>query len=404
MTTQSFHRKAARAFGVFLCLMAVLLSEAAAQDGGMQLHSSADYVYGQTMNFNLAGVNVGDVDTVILFFRLGTSSDTFAVDVPFEPGASIDVMYSLDLTQTHLPPFGSITYWWQVERDTGAMARVPEQVVSYVDDQFTWRQLAATDEQGGGSIRVHWTGESEILGSQAQDVIFEMLPQIGRLVPLDKIIPFDVYIYPSTADLGAALRLAGREFQPGQTFPDLGVLLVTVVNPETADAELRSELSQGLVDLMLFQALDQYAYNAPPWLRRGLAGAVRGARDVVLEETLRSAIRADTTIPVADLCAGMTITDDLAAAQSESLFNFIVTTYGEEAARDLIAAFAGGDDCPAALRRVIHLTPEQLETGWLRATGSDQGARIIAEISVWLILVLAGFGLAGLLLFRPRRR
>jgi hypothetical protein len=100
----------------------------------------------------------------------------------------------------------------------------------------------------------------------------------------------------------------------------------------------------------------------------------------------------------------MAIADDLAAAQSEALFDFIVTTYGEAAARDLIAAFAGGDDCPAALRKTIHLTPEQLETGWLRATGSDQGARTFAEIGVWLILVLAGFGLAGLLLFRPRRR
>jgi hypothetical protein len=181
-------------------------------------------------------------------------------------------------------------------------------------------------------------------------------------------------------------------------------LLVTVVNPETAEAELRAELSRGLVDLVIYQALDPYAHNVPAWVRRGLAGEVRGARDVVLEETLRAAIEADATLPVADLCAGMAIEDDLAAAQSESLFAFIVATYGEAAARDLISAFADGDDCPTALRKTINLTPEQLETGWLRTVGSDQGARTIAEVGVWLILVLAGFGLAGLLLFRPRRR
>jgi hypothetical protein len=404
MITLFIHRPAIRLIGVMCCLLTIPFSVVVAQDEGLELRSTADYVYGQSMNFNLHAGNADNVESVTLFFRLGTSSDTFTVDVPFEPGANIDASYSLDLRQTHLPPFGSVTYWWQLERASGSSAFVTEQVVSYVDDQFTWRRLSATDEQGGGSIRIHWTGESEVLGAQAQDIIFEMLPQIGRLVPLDGIIPFDVYIYPSTADLSAALRLAGRDYQPGQTFPDLGVLLVTVVNPETAESELRRELSRGLVDLMLYQARDQFTHNMPPWINRGLAGVTRGARDVALEETLQSAIGAGSTIPVADLCAGMPIENELAAAQSEALFGFILTTYGEAATRNLIAAFADGDDCSTALQKALHLTPRQLETGWLRATGSDQGTRTMAEIGVWLILVLAGFALAGLLLFRPRRR
>src|SRR5690606_3992751 len=142
-----------------------------------------------------------------------------------------------------------------------------------------WRQLVVTDEQGGGSVRIHWTGDEESLGDQARNITFEMLPKIGRMAPLEEIVPFDVYIYPSTADLGAALRLAGRDYSPGMTYPDLGVVLVTVVNPETAEAELRQGLSRGLVDLLLYQGLNQYAYNLPPWLSHGIAGVVRGRRD-----------------------------------------------------------------------------------------------------------------------------
>jgi hypothetical protein len=369
----------------------------------MELRSTANYVYGQSMQFNLMATDAGEVKTVRLYFRLGASSDSFVVEVATDTGPAIDVSYTLDLTQTRLPPFSSITYWWQLDRETGEPVPVPEQVISYVDDQFTWRQISATDEQGGGSIRIHWTADNETLGQSARDIIFEMLPSIGRLIPLDRIVPFDVYIYPSTADLGAALRLAGRDYQPGLTYPDLGVVLATVVNPETGESELRRELSRGLVDLLLYQAFDQFTYNVPPWLARGLAGSVRGSRDAVLEETLRSAIEADTIIPVAELCDGMAMENDLAAAQSEALFDFIVATYGEDAARDLIMAFAGGDDCPAALRKTIRLSPQQLETGWLRVTGSDQGSRIVAEMVVWLIMVLAGFGLAGMLLFRPKR-
>lgn len=382
---------------IFICL------PVSGQDQQMDLRSTADYVYGQSMNFNLAAANVGDIESVTLFFRLGVSPDSFAVDVPIEPGDQLNLSYTLDLTQTHLPPFGSVTYWWQLDRAAGSPLRVPEQVLSYVDDQFTWQQLVTTDEQGGGSVRIHWTGDDQTLGEKTRDLIFEMLPKVGRLIPLDQILPFDVYIYPSTSDLGAALRLAGRDFQPGQTYPDLGVILATVVNPETAETELRHGLSRGLIDLLTFQALNQFAFNLPPWLDRGLAGAVRGERDVVLEDALRSAINNHTTIAVSELCDGMSIEDDLATAQSEALLAYIIETYGDEAVRELVTAFAAGDDCPNALRKAIQLTPEQLETAWLHAGSVDQGNRAIGEIAVWLVLVLAGFGLAGLLLLRPHR-
>ena len=37
-----------------------------------------------------------------------------------------------------------------------------------------------------------------------------------------------------------------------------------------AETELRHELSRGLVDLLLFQALGQFVYNLPPWLNLSL--------------------------------------------------------------------------------------------------------------------------------------
>jgi hypothetical protein len=251
-------------------------------------------------------------------------------------------------------------------------------------------------------VRVHWTGESETLGEQARDIVFEMLPEIGRLVPIEQVLPFDVYIYPSTSDLSATLRLAGRDYQPGQTYPDLGVVLLTVLNPETSNSELRSGLSQGLTDLVLYQSLNQYAFNVPAWLKRGMAGAVRGQSDVILQDVLRSAIKADTTIPVAELCGDTPIEDDLAAAQSESLLAFIIMTHGDAAVRDLVNAYAEGNDCTTAMRKAFQLTPEQLESAWLRANSGDRNSQAVAEIAIWLALVLAGFGLAGLLLLRPR--
>lgn len=394
-----------------LCILLGLLSRAApaaAQDEPGMVLSTADYVYGQTMRFRLAAADVGQIESATLFFRIGVSPDAYAVDVPIgdatvAAGAPLEVSYALDLTQTRLPPFSRVTYWWRIERAGDDPLLVPEQVVSYVDDQFTWNQLVETDEAGGGSVRIHWTGEGEALGRQAADLVFEMLPRLSRLVPLDHILPFDVYLYPSTADLGAALRLAGREYRPGQTYPDLGVILTTVVNLETADAELRDGLSRGLADLLLYQAVGQAARALPPWLGRGLAGMVRGRSDPVLDNVLRSAIVAETTLPLAELCAGAADTD-LAAAQSEALLRYVAATYGDAAVRDLIAAFAGGATCEAAVRAATPLTPAQLDAAWLRSLRGGEPGRNVAEMAVWGVLLMAGFGFAALLLLRPRRR
>ena len=265
-----------RAFLLAVLLSFLLGGSALAQDEQIQIQSRADYIYGQSMNFHLLAANLGEVETATLFIRLGTSPDSFAVEVPVEVGERVEISYELDLTQTRLPPFGSITYWWDLDRVGDSTIRVPEQVISYVDDQFSWRQLVTTDEQGGGSIRIHWTGDNESLGGMARDLTFEMLPEIGRLVPITQILPFDIYIYPSSSDLSSALRLAGRDYQPGETYPDLGVLLLTVVNTETAESELRSGLSVELTDLLLYQSVNQSAYNVPLWLRHGFAVVARG--------------------------------------------------------------------------------------------------------------------------------
>lgn len=393
-----------RALCALVCLTLLGISTATAQVEQAEIRSSADYVYGQSMNFNLFTANLGDIEDVTLFFRLGSAPDTYSVNIPVTSGTQVEVTYPLDLSQIRLLPFVSITYWWQINREFGSPFLVPEQIVSYVDDQFVWRQLAMTDERGGGSIRIHWTGDNETLGEQARAIVFDMLPEIGRLIPLQQILPFDVYIYPSTSDLSAALRLAGRDFQPDQSYPDLGVVLATVVNQETAERELRDELSRELVELLLYQALGGQSDQLPPWLSRGLAGAVRDERDVVLEDVLLAAFSTNTTIPLSDLCAGAAIDTDLAAAQSESLVGYLIEAHGESAVRELVTAFSRGADCPTAFSRAVRQTPEQFETTWLRARSSNRSSRAVAEIAVWLVLVLAGFGFAGLLLLWPRRR
>ncbi|MFO7662272.1 MAG: peptidase MA family metallohydrolase [Chloroflexota bacterium] len=388
-------------FGFTLGLSFVFISPVVAQVEQTELRSTAEYSYGQSMRFNLDARNVGDVNKITLYFRLGTSPDSYAVKVPFAPGNEIEASYALDLTQTRLPPFGAITYWWELERADNSTLGAPAQVMNYVDDQFSWRQIRVIDELGGGSVRIHWTGEDESLGEQARTIALEMLPAIGRLLPLDYILPFDIYIYPSSADLSAALRLAGREYEVGQSYPDLGVVLVTVVNPRTADTELRQELSRGLVDLMLYQAVGQFASRVPAWLTTGLSRVVEGQADPLLINSLNAAVANGTTLPLPEFCVISTIDSDLAIAQSEALVAYIVEGYGEKSLRDLIIFFADGADCPSAFQTILSTSPEQMEPAYLLSIKQSSDQPSSMTILLWIGLIGAGFGLAALLVLRP---
>lgn len=390
-------------FGVALALLLVSRPLLAAQDEQTELVSSANYVYGQSMTFNLIARNMGNIEKATLYFRLGASPDSYAVEVPIATGSDVEASYSLDLTQTRLPPFGTITYWWVLDRTDGSTLRVPEQIVNYVDDQFNWRQLSEIDPQGGGSIRFYWTGDDEALGESARNITMELLPRLGDLIPLEMILPFDVYIYPSSADLSAALRLAGREYTPGQNYPDLNVLLVTVVNPQTAEAELRQGLARSLVDQLLYQSIGQYTSNLPPWLPTGLAGVVQDEWNGVAENSLRLALANNEPLPITDLCASTPVDGDLAVAESESLANFFLQVHGEDVLRQFLAGFDGGTDCPTVFQDVLGTRPEEFAGEWRQSWQPvDDQPRDMSSI-IWFALVLAGFGLLTLLVLKPRR-
>ncbi len=98
MTTPTFSLR--RSLMITCMALGLLLAAPAiqAQDGPMELRSTADYNYGQSINFHLSANNVGDIEAITLYIRLGISPDSFSVDVPIDPGQEIDLSYSLDLT------------------------------------------------------------------------------------------------------------------------------------------------------------------------------------------------------------------------------------------------------------------------------------------------------------------
>jgi hypothetical protein len=363
------------------------------------LFSQADYSFGQVMSFRLTAENVDSIKTVILFFRAPEFPNAFSVNIPVTAGPKIDIEHKVDLSQVRLAPFTTVTFWWVLTTDSDQSIIVPEQSIDYEDDQFDWRQL----EQDG--ITVYWTGDEAALGQLALDIVAEALPTLQAVIPTANAPSFQLYLYPSSADLRAALRLTGRDWVGAHADPELGVILVTAVNARTAATDLRQSIPHEMVHFLLYQAIGPAYDTLPLWFNEGLATYMETTPNPNYETILRTAVANRATIPFAELCRSFPDEEEralLAYAQSHSLLRYLQARYGHQVLGALVKAFADGADCQSAVSRTLDRSLADLNQAWLR----DQQPRsplvqFLYDNSLWLLLLVSSFAISTLLILTP---
>ena len=386
--------------GMVVLLLVVATNRVAGQEGDLQAQSAATYTFGQNMQFSLRAKSADEINGATLFFNTPEMTNTYAVELELEPAREIALEHELPLTQVQLAPFTTVHYWWRLTTESGTLM-VDEKTLAYVDDRFMWQELARE------GVDVHWTGQESTLGQVALDVIDGVRPQLQAVFP-GEIEPLDVYIYPSMADLRSALRLTGRDWLGGEAMPELGVLLVTSVNPRTAAFDLGQSIPHELSHLLIYRRLGAQYGNVPRWFDEGLATSLEMAQDVSYEALLTEAVAQEATIPLEQLCAAFPEGDAevrLAYAQSASVVKFIRQSYGMRALRDLVDAYADGAACGSGVQRVLGETIDELEYSWLAGEKPvSPFVRFLRLNGLWVTLAGAGFLIMGLLLIPMRKQ
>ena len=380
--------------------MGLSLSSVAAQTAvSPTFTTEASYTFGQTLTFQLTGDNeFTDVEQLVLFFRSEGSVNTYTADLPITAVSDWPVTHDVDLTSLRLPPFVEIRYWWRITLADNSIVDLPSQTIYYADDQFDWQTLT---QQG---ITVNWVGDGVVLGQTALDIVAESLPRLRQVLPIPDDVAFDLYLYPTSADLRAALRLTGRDWVGAHAHPELGVLLVTAVNPRTAPTDLRQSIPHEMAHLFLYQATGPNYERIPQWFNEGLATYMESSPNPAYEILLQEAVNGRITIPLTDLCHTFPAREEralLAYAQSDSLVGYIQAHYGNQGLRALVAAFADGADCQTGVQRALGLSLTELNQAWLQSLEPRSPLIDLWQANrLWLLLLLVGFGLMGLLI-RP---
>lgn len=385
---------------IFMLLLAAI--SARAQDSEPTLLSDADYTFGQSIQFRLSAKNIPDIETVTLFFKAPEFPNTFTVDVPFESGATIRVVHPVDLSQIRLAPFTRVTYWWKLTAVTGEAIDVPEQIIPYDDNRFEWRQYSRH------GVTAYWTGEDPVIGQLALNIVEETYPRLQSIYSDFQPQPFQLFVYPSTADLRSALRLTGRDWVGAHADPLLGVVLVAAVNARTAAADLGQSVPHEMAHLMLHQVVGEGYDSVSQWFSEGIASYAEPMPRPEYRLALQQAIAEQNTIPFKDLCHAFPSVQEraiLAYAQSVSMIRYIQAHHGNQKIADLTQSFADGADCESSVSRVLDMTLAELEHAWI----SDQEpqsavSNFITDNGLWMLIIAGGFVVSLLLNVGPSRR
>ncbi len=384
-----------------LVIIFLATNQAQAQSDEIVWSAVVEYAFGQSMTFGLTAVSPTTIDQVTLFVSAPELSNTLSVVIDASPSRDIDATYELDLTQVQLAPFTTVTYWWLLQSG-GSETTLSQQSIVYEDNQFDWR----TAQQDG--VAVNWTGDEAGLGQLGLDIVAEAWPRLTRIVPADEADNLNIYIYPSSSDLRAALRLTGRDWVGGHAHPELGVILVTAVNSRTAAADLRQSIPHELAHFLLYQAASSNYESIPAWFSEGLATFVEGSSNPGYETMLETAVADQTTIPFAEICQAFPTVEQrilLAYAQSASFIRYIQGRYGSQALGDLAAAYADGMDCESGVSHVLPESLINLNQDWLKQQQPRSPfVQFWLNNGFWLLLLTGGFGLASLLIIKPGRK
>jgi hypothetical protein len=383
-----------------------------AQAAGISFSSlDASYTFANQMIFTATASSDVPLTQATVFFQSGSQPPYSRPADPFTPGTIVSLTATIDLKETKLIPFSTVSYWWEATDQAGQSARSETQTIRYVDNRFAWQEFTS------GSARVHWYQGDSGFGGAAANVASEAIPGIQQQIGVDPPSPLDVYVYTSLADLQSAVELAGRAWLGGQARPELGVVLVAIPPGDSARLQMRRDIPHELTHLLTFVAASPNYDAVPRWLDEGLATLNEGEPNSTQVLAVQDAVAKNQLIPIESLCgsfppdAGAAL---LAYGQSRYIVQQIINEYGGAGIQALLAAYRDGATCSGGVERALNITLPELELKWrspLQANPVNPGvppttsASTATGILPWLVLIgVLTLPLIVILLWRSPRK
>ena len=356
--------KKASIFVFIVSLLLALLGPTLAQARGVLtiLDSSAEADFPFKLRFNLSAESDVDITDIRLHYTVDRESYaqvTSEVYIEFVPDTTVDVQWAWDMRKTGgLPPGSSLEYWWTVEDVSAGKVQTTPTRVRFDDNRYSWQSLTE------GQVTIYWyEGErsfTEEIMSAAQQALTRLTEETGAY--LKKSV--DIYVYANSRDLQGAM-IYPTEWTGGAAFTRYGTIAIGI-EPDNLLWGRRS-IAHELTHLVVHQMTFNPYIDLPTWLEEGLAMYIEGALSAGFFDYLVTAMEENSLISVRSLSSPFSAfakESYLSYAQSYSLVEFLITSYGQDKMLELLTTFSEGSSYDGALEKVYNFDMDGLDALW----------------------------------------
>lgn len=321
-----------------------------------------------TATFSATITSDSDIQSIVLEYgnQQQTCGQVIAKAFPqFTPGKSVNVEWTWDMRQSgSLPPGAQIWWRWRVTDANGQETVSDQKTATWLDNIHSWKTLTS------GQLSLHYYGLQQSFAQEMLNAGVEGIQRNAKDAGLTTNDPVDIYVYPNYDDLKAAI-LYEPSWVGGQAYPEQNIVILGTSGSDSGwdKSTVIHELTHVLVGHFTFSCLG----DVPQWLNEGLAVYSEGPLDQQFQGPLDKAVQNDTLLSVRSISGSFSeVADkaDLSYAESYSLVNFLIKTYGQEKMTGLLASLRDGLTTEEALQKTYGFGIDGLEDAWRKSLGA----------------------------------
>jgi hypothetical protein len=346
------------------CLVLTLFSPTVARaDSGITVvESQAEVNFPSSFTFELSARSDVNITDIRLRYTIEGTDFAKVINegyIVFVPSTEVDVRWSLEMIKIGgLPTGSSLDYWWRITDAEGDTIETAPTRVRFDDTRYDWRALTE------GEVTIYcYQGDDDFI-AELMEAAQGALARLAESTGAELEQPVRLYIYASALDLQGAM-IYPQEWTGGVAYPRLGIVAIGI-SPTDIDWGKRA-IAHELAHLVTHQmTLNPYS-DIPRWLDEGLSMYAEGAMLTTLFNALSGAIANDSLISVPSLASPFSAYTDTAAisyAESYSLVEYLILTYGHDKMLELLNTFSQGAGYDEALEAVYGFDMRELDSLW----------------------------------------
>jgi hypothetical protein len=353
----------------------------------------------ETATFQLAANDGVQIKSIVLEYgnEQQTCGNVIAKAFPrFTTGANVSTKWVWDMRQSGSLPPGTQLWWrWRVTDTNGNETVTDTKSTIWLDDVHPWQTIT------NGQLNLHFYGISKSFAQEMLNAGSEGIDRNKNDAGLTTDSAVNIYVYPNYDDLKDAI-LYEPSWVGGQAYPEENIV---ILGTSGSDAQwdqhtVIHELTHVVVGHFTFSCLG----GIPQWLNEGLAVYSEGPLDSQFQGPLDTAAKTDTLLSVRSISGSFSEVAnraDLSYAESYSIVNYLIETYGQNKMMTLLAAFRDGATVDQALMQTYGFNIDGLEAQWRASIGAPprtDSAQPAAQPTPTFVPTIVPIGGAGVVL------